>query len=162
MKDVKPIYKNDRKAPRLGKGEFSTKIITKELWKEFIKNFPEYKEKTWKEFKDDWEDLAQTIRYETAHNPLGVKLGSYTGELKYQYLPNTFQAKDNKTSEEIGEPVVYLNILTKGKVGKIIWERKKAARFNKMLNFFGFSAHREIDQHVKNVNPDSVRTARIH
>ncbi len=146
---MKPIYSNDRKAPRMRKGKFSKMIITRELWKKFIAEFPEYKEMSWKDFYNNWLDIAQTIRQETVNNPLGVKLGSYTGELKLQYLPHKFKAEDAVTSGELGEKINFLNIPMKGKVAKVKWERRWAVKFNKILQFYAFDETREINQMAK-------------
>lgn len=155
------MYTNDRKAPRMGKGKFSKQVLTKELWKAFKKEHPrEYKDMTWENFVKRWDELAETIRYESVHNPLGVRLGAYTGELKFQYLPHKFKAPDLKGSEEIGEDINHLNISTKGKVFKLKWERRWAVKFNKMLQFFAFEPHRKTYSLIKDVNNDSVRTAR--
>lgn len=47
---MKPTYSNDRKAPRMRKGEFSKMVVTKELYDKFIEEFPEYKNMDWKNF----------------------------------------------------------------------------------------------------------------
>jgi hypothetical protein len=160
---VKPTYSNDRKAPRMRKGKFSKMIISKDLWRKFTKEFPEYKEMSWKDFYDNWLDIAETIRHETVNNPLGVKLGSYTGELKLQYLPHKFIAEDLSSSEEIGEKVNHLNITTRGKVAKIKWERRWAVKFNKMLQLYAFDETREINQMAKEYidkHSDKLRVSR--
>lgn len=163
MSYVKPTYKPDPKAPRMKKGKYSSQVVTKELWKEFTRAFPEYKKMSWKDFSDYWKDLSETIREETITNPLGVKLGHYTGELKYQYLPYKFKAKDNNTSAEEGMEINYVNLVTKGKVGKVKWERRWAVRFNKMLQFYAFEPTREMEDMAKihtDANPEAIRTSR--
>lgn len=151
------------KLPRTPKGQFSSQIVTKELWKEFIKDFPEYSKIDYKTFQSKWEDIAETIRNESITNPLGVKLGSYTGELKYQYLPYNFKAIDNKTSNDLGKKIEHLNLVTKGKVGKIKWERRWASKFNKVLQFFAYEPDRRMvilsKQHTDK-NPNSIRVSR--
>lgn len=142
---MKPTYSNDRKAPRMRKGQFSKMVITKELYKRFIKEFPEYANMTWKEFFNNWLEIAERIRYYAIYNPLGVKLGSYTGELKFQYLPHKFVAKDFSTSEKEGEEKEHLNIAQRGKVPTIKWERRWAVKFNKWLQFYAFDETREIN-----------------
>lgn len=144
MKPTKPVYSNDRKAPRMKKGEFSKMIVTKELWRRFRREFPEYKDMTWREFYDNWCDIAERIRYHSIYNPLGVKLGSYTGELKFQYLPYDFKAVDYYTSDQEGEEHIHLNIQEKGKVPRIKWERRWAVKFNKVLQFYAFDETRDV------------------
>lgn len=162
MKPTKARYSNDRKAPRMRKAQFSKQIITKELWKKFSKEYPEYK-LTWQEFQATWMDIAQVIRTEIVENPLGVKLGSYTGELKYQYISANPKYVNHDTSNELGQDIPHLNIVTKGKVGKVKWERRWAVKFNKVLQFWAFDPFRDIHTLAKNhtdANPDSIRVSR--
>jgi len=144
---VKPVYSNDRKAPRMRKAEFSKMVVTNELFKKFKKEFPEYK------------------RYEAIYNPLGVKLGSYLGELKMQFIPYKFKAVDRGKSDEVGEKIHHLNIETKGKVPRIKWERRHAVKFNKILQFYAFDETRDVKtlaaEYIRNDNVDKIRTARV-
>lgn len=160
----KLVYSNNRKAPRMRKGNFSKKIVTKELWKEFTKTFPEYKDMSWTTFSDSWKEIAETIRTEAMTNPQGVKLGSYTGELKLQYITPAFKGADYKNSQELGMKIHYPNLVSKGKVAAIRWERRWAVKFNKMLSFFGFEPTREMTklkaEHAEK-SPDTIRVARI-
>lgn len=160
---MKPIYSNDRTAPRMRKAKYSELVITSELWKELKKKSPEFKGKSVKELNNMWEDLAATIREQAIQNPLGIKLGSYTGELKLQYLPYKFKAEDKGVSEAEGERIEHVNLMTRGKVAKLKWERRWAVRFNKMLQFFAFGATRELDKLAQEYileHPEKVRVAR--
>lgn len=155
------IYTNDKKAPRMRKAKFSKPVISKELWKKFTQSSPEYKKMKWEEFTNLWKDISETIRQETITNPLGVKLGSYTGELKLQYCSTKVRNMD--LSNELGEPVNHINIVSRGKVAFIKWERRWAVKFNKMLQFFAFEPTREMNKMAKiyvDKNPDKLRTAR--
>lgn len=158
---MKPTYSNDRKAPRMRKGEFSKMVITKELHEKFIKEFPEYKDMSWKDFYQNWLDIAEMIRHETVHNPLGVKLGSHTGELKLQFLPYKFKAEDRATSEKQGEKLNHLQIESKGKTAKIKWERRWAVKFNKILQFYAFDETRELNKLAAAYVPENVDKLRI-
>lgn len=160
---MKPTYSNDTKAPRMRKGEFSNLVVTKELYKRFCVDFPEYK-LTWNEFYQVWLSIAEKIRQEAIYNPLGVKLGSYTGELKLQFLPYKFEAIDHTTSSKLGQKVKHLNIDDKGKVAKIKWERRWAVKFNKILQFYAFDETRELHKMAKehvDKNGEKLRVARI-
>lgn len=160
---MKPRYSVDKKAPRMGKGKFSVQIVTKELWRTFKRLSPEYKNMTWDEFYKNWQDIAETIRTETVTNPLGIKLGSYTGELKLQYLPYKFESVDHKTSEELGTTVNHVGLVTRGKNAKIKWERRWAVKFNKMLQFYAFDPTRDICQLANlyiEANPEKLRVSR--
>lgn len=162
---MKPTYSNDRKAPRMRKGEFSKMVVTKELHDKFIKEFPEYKDMSWKDFYQYWLEIAAKARHEAIYNPLGVKLGSYLGELKLQFIPYKFKAINKAASEIEGTPIPYLNIETKGKVPRIKWERRWAVKFNKILQFYAFDETRELNklatQYMREDNIEKIRIARV-
>jgi hypothetical protein len=145
------------------KGKFSKSVINKELWKEFKELYPEYGKMSNQDLNKVWGDIAEVLRIETITNPLGVKLASYTGELKFQYLPYKFEAIAQSESEEAGGSIRHLNVVQKGKVGKIKWERRWAVKFNKILQFYAFEATREMSklakQHVS-ANPEKLRMSR--
>lgn len=144
------------------KGDFSKMVVTKELWKRFLKEHPEHK-LTWPEFYQNWLDIAETVREEAIYNPLGVKLEKFTGELKLQYLPHKFKAVDHATSTDLGQQVNHVNIAEKGKVAKIKWERRWAVKFNRMLQFYAFNETRVLNkmaaEHIR-ANPENVRVSR--
>lgn len=164
MKPLKHMYSNDRKAPRMRKAAFSKIVVTKELFEKFKKEFPEHKIE-WKQFYQSWLDISKKVRHEAMHNPLGVKLGSYLGELKLQYIPYKFLAIDNGTSQKEGITLPYLNIQNKGKVPRIKWERRWAVKFNKILQFYAFDATRDLNRiardYMNDDNADKVRVARV-
>lgn len=161
---MKPVYSNDRTAPRMKKGEFSKMVITKKLLTKFKDEFPEYKNMDWKTFYQTWLEIADMIRYEAIYNPMGVKLGSYLGELKLQYLPYKLKAEDFDLSQKEGTKLNYLNIDIKGKNVKIKWERREAVKRNKVLQFYAFDQTRELNRlsaTYMEKNSDKLRTARV-
>lgn len=154
------MYSNDRKAPRMKKAEFSINVVDRKLWRQFKQK---HRNISWEEFYQLWQDIAETIREEAIFNPLGVKLGQFMGELKFQYLPHNPKMTDLGTSQLIGEEVNYVNLVTKGKTGKVKWERRWAVKFNRMLQFYAFEPTREIILMAKkraDEDPDSIRVAR--
>ncbi len=161
---MKPVYSNNRKAPRMRKAEFSKMVVTKELYKKFIKEFSEYKDMQWNEFYSKWLEIAEKIRYEAVNNPLGVKLGSYIGEIKVQYIPYQMEILSREESRRQGEVVNVHNFDSKGKPARVKWERRWAAKFNKILQFYAFNETRELTkaahEYIVN-NPTAIRVARI-
>lgn len=161
---MKPVYSNNRKAPRMRKGGFSKMVVTRELYQKFIREFPEYRNMKWEEFYGKWLQIAEKIRYEAVNNPLGVKLGSYTGELKIQYIPYKMDVVDKGNSQKEGEEVRPFNFDSKGKPARVKWERRWAVKFNKILQFYAFDETRELTkaagEYILN-NPTSIRVARI-
>lgn len=160
MKDERPLYIVDKKGPRMKKGKFSKSVVTKELHKRFIENYPEYKDMGWAEFYGSWKEIAESIRIEAATNPFGIKLGSYAGELVLEYMPSSMKMIDRGKSQDLGKNVTYVNLITKGKTAKLKWSRKEAVKFNDILGFYSFSETREINQlckkHIEQ-NPGSLR-----
>lgn len=134
----KKLYKNGLSLPRLGKREFSICLINKELWKKAIKDNADYRYMSYEEFLNIWMLISKKFKDTVVDNALGIKAPFFIGEWKIQYLPYKFENCDYNTSEQIGEKVKHLNLHSKGKSGKLVWERKIARRFNKMLNLFAF------------------------
>ena len=135
------IYVNNMKLPRLGKGEFSKQLVTNELCKK-ASSISSIKME-WKEFLFIWKLICNEIIKEVCSNPLGVKLAFFTGEFKVQYLPYKMDTVDIPISTQIGEVVPQLYMHSKGKVGTLVWERKAARKFNRLLDLYGFEAHQE-------------------
>lgn len=160
---MRPVYENNRNAPRMKKGKYSKNIVSTDAWKRFKAAFPEHNI-TWKDFYSAWCDIAETVRTEAVENPLGVKLGSYTGELKVQFTPKKIETLDVLTSEEVGEGLGFLNLNTRDKVIKVKWERRWAVRFNRFLQFFAFDPVREIQESASKYadnNSNKIRIARV-
>lgn len=152
------------KLPRMKKRKYITEIISLDTFNSFKEKFPEYQDMTFETFKQRWEEIASVMREEIITNPLGIKLGSYTGELKYQYLPYKYKARDIATTEQIGKVHNFVNLNTKGKVGVIKWERRWAVKFNKILQFYAFTPFRNLNLMAKkhtDENPNNIRISRI-
>ncbi len=137
-------YTNDKSAPRLGKAEFSTSIVSDELYEKWKLAHPEASSLSKKEFLNIWDSITDKIQYEATNNPQGVKLAFNCGDIRIQYIPKVLKAIDVSSSNAIGEAVPFLNITSKGKVAKISWVRKAAARFNPQILLFAFKHTRKI------------------
>lgn len=161
---MKRRFSYNTKAPRMRKGEFSKSVVTKKLFTKFKKEFPEYKDMSWSTFYAIWLEIAGKIRHEVVYNPLGVKLSSYCGELKVQYVPYLLDTTDYQASTELGYKVPYMNLETRGKVFRVKWERREAVKWNKILQFYAFDSVRETCRMAHNyfkMHPDRLRTARV-
>lgn len=161
---MKPKYYNDRKGPRMRKGEFSKSVVTRELYKRFIKENPEYKSLTWRDFYDTWLEIAAKIRQEAIYNPLGTKLAYFCGELKLQFLPFKMDTVDEIASQKYGFEVLHHRLDTRGKVPTIKWERRKAVKMNWILQFYAFNETREVrrlTKHYLKDNAHRLRTSNI-
>ena len=155
---------SDRKGPRFRRKEYTYKISIDELFEEFIKNYPEYK-LTKKEFQHIWLDiLVPEIQNETVNNPLGFKAPFYIGEFKLQWLPYRPEKYDFDHKTKTGEEVPRINLQNGGKYHKLKWERRNAVRYNRWLQFYGFTHNREIDRLAKKKlaeNPGDMRVSRV-
>lgn len=153
----------DKNAPRFRREKYAVNLITDELIKEFKNKYPEYKELPDSKIKKDIKKMFEEVANEAITNPLGIKLPNYIGELKLQYIPYDFKAVDQTTSAELGERVNFLNIETRKKVARIIWTRRWAVKFNRMLQFYAFEpsgvfGHKANEYVLK--NPEKLRVAR--
>lgn len=148
---------NDRKAPRLGKAEFSTHIITEQLYQEWIKDTDQ--DINYSQFLKIWDSIADKVRNEIVINPMGIKLPFFCGEIKVQFLPKKIKGKDYDLSQKEKEELPFLNIITKGKVAKISWIRKNAYRFNQNIMLFAFEQSRLIG---KNLNVALTENPQIY
>lgn len=157
------VHKAGSRLPRLGKGDFSTILLSHDFYKRIIKENPEFSHISWKEFQRIWVLIAEEIKIEAATNPLGVKLPLFLGELKNQYLPYKKEVQDHVLSQQEGDNIPLLNLHSKGKVGKLIWERKGARRFNKVLDLWAFEPSdlfRDLASEALRKTPDKFRIAR--
>jgi hypothetical protein len=158
------ILVSSPKGPRFSKLKYTHKISTKELFEDFQKRYPEY-DIDLKEFEHIWLDLiAPEIQKEAALNPLGIKLPFYVGELKLQWLPYRPKEIDFNHKDRQGEIVPLLNLMNGGKVPKLKWERRNAVRYNRWLQFYGFTPSREIEKLAKKKieeNPNDLRVSRV-
>lgn len=160
----KEVYNNDLSLPRLGKGKFSKILVDKELWKKAVEENPDYKYMSYKEFQSIWIAISDLFKETVIDNPLGIKAPFFIGEWKIQYLPYKLDVTDYKTSEEIGEKVPFLNLHSKGKNCKLVWERRMARRYNSMLNLYAFEPLQqgfrdEVSKAIMS-NPNKYRVSR--
>lgn len=151
---------NDRKAPRLGKAEFSTVIVNEKLYQDWKEFNPEYN-LTYKEFLNIWDSIVDNIRKEVSINPMGIKLPFSTGEIRVQFLPKIIKATDNELSSIENEKINFSNIITRGKVAKVSWIRKNAIKFNPNIILFAFEQSRIINQELAKVLWDKPEIFRI-
>lgn len=139
---------NDKKAKRFGKSRFSTNIFCKALYEEWIGENPHYSHISFEEYSRIWKQVTEQVQDVVVNNPQGIKFPFHCGEMIVQYLPKIIKATDIAAAIEIGDKVNHLNIATKGKVAKISWIRKLAARFNPQIVLFGFEQTRILGQKV--------------
>ena len=117
-----------------------------------------------KECKEIWDKIGYTIQREVVENPLGVVFPFYNGEIKTQYLPYKKKTVDWIASGEIGKEVPQLYLNSKGKVSKLIWERREARRYNKSIEMFAFEFLQKIvkdSAKAVSKNPEKYRVAKV-
>lgn len=155
---------SDRGGPRFRKTKYTYKISISEVYEKFKKDYPEFTISK-KEFESIWLDiLVPEIQNEIVNNPLGFKTPFYNGELKLQWLPYKPKKYDFDHKTKTGDEVPKIDLKNGGKVHKLKWERRNAVRYNRWLQFYGFTHNREIDKLVKNKlnsNPGDMRVSRV-
>ncbi len=148
MEFGKPIKQLDRTKPRFRDTEFKQNLISEKLYKEFKKT---HKDSTLKEIQFNKLINKILIKYtdKTIENTDGVELPFYLGQIKINYI-SYLETADAKKSGEVGKLVRSFNWDTGQRVGKIVWKRKYALRFNKDLKTVAFNGCRNFTQKVKN------------
>ena len=156
---------NDRKAPRLGKKEFSTNIVDIELYKIWKKDNPQYGDISYSQYMKVWENITNVIDNTLITNPQGIKLPYTCGELVIQFLPKVVKAYNEIVTAEEVVRINYLNIATKGKIAKISWIRKYAARFNPPIMLFAHEPTRHLGKKLTKqleINPEIFRNSKMN
>ena len=115
---------------------YTKKVISKELYEKWIKQYPEYSNYSFKDFKKFWETIASQYKKVITSNPHGVRLSFYMGDISLKYVFFTEVNRNYKLSNQINEPVGHLNFITSGKPGKIVWSVDYARKFNAELPLF--------------------------
>lgn len=124
--------------------KYTKKIISKELYQKWIKDFPEYSKYSFKEFKNFWYMIADQYKETICSNTHGVRLPLYTGDISLKYVVSTDVNRNYNSSKLIGEDIGHLNLITSGKNGKIVWSVDYARKFNSELPMIGFQACRDL------------------
>lgn len=164
MMSGKIIYKKDLSLPRFTKTEFSEILVNKEFYKTEIED-RQLNVDSYEEFFNIWCLIADKVKEQVATNPLGVHLPFFMGDLKVNYLPYKIPLVNDILSQEVGVAVPQLFLNSKGKRASIVWERKEARRFNRMLNLYAFepmqATFRNRVKEVLRTNPNLYRTGKL-
>ena len=138
----------DRKKPRFRTNSLRTLVVTEQLYKEWKQENPELKKyiNSFGSFKKYWKSVATEIQHEVSSNPLGVKLPFFCGELSVKYTE--IEALDRNRTTDISNKIPLLNWHSFSKVGKLIWDIEKAAKFNTFIKFYGLKGVREFNVRI--------------
>lgn len=149
---------------RFSKKKYKTRIICKELFDTWKKEHPEFKMPY-----IQWLAYSKLIMEEYVNevitNTNGVRLPFYMGDLDLKFSPKRDKPVNIKETAESGSVSNHMNLVTNGRVGKIVWSCTHARRFNKFLPLTGFEGNKVfVDKAKKQFinNPelfrDSVRS----
>jgi len=144
--------------------KYTKKVITKELYNKWKKTYPEYSHYSFLEFKKFWKMLANEYKEEVVSNSHGVRLSFYMGDMSLKYVVSTETNKNYKSSNEVGEPVGHLNLITSGKNGKIVWSIDYARKFNNQLPIVAFQSCRDFTHKAAEAfreNPELFRITKV-
>lgn len=148
---------------RFGKSKYKTKIVSEETYKLWIKEYPEYENITFKEFRDRCNDLLIALRNEAVENVDGIRLSQYMGDISIKYVP--VEKSINAASSLLAEKEVKnLNFGTIGKTAKVVWVRDYASKFNRFIHFIAFSAHTNFKKLAKEkckTDPFAIKNSRL-
>lgn len=110
--------------------EFTDDLIDYNLFLEWKKN-TQFKDKSFEDFLIIWDAIAETYINTVVENTDGARLGMYIGDLSCQYVPVEYIL-------EKGKKVRPLNLMSYGKVGKIVLETGKTRKFNVYSSLYAF------------------------
>jgi hypothetical protein len=142
--------------------KYTKKIITKELYDKWLLENKEYEHISYDTFKKYWKHIAEKIVNLTCSNTHGVKLPQYMGELSLKYVIST-TIKNYSASEKLKEDIPYINLISNGKVGKIVWSVLYARKLNSELPMLGFQSCRKFTKKAYNSfveNPELFRVSK--
>lgn len=122
--------------------KYTKKIISEDLYRKWIQEYPEYSKYSFKEFCNFWKVLADKYVDKICTNSHGVKLAFNNGEIALKYVNSTNLNKNYNISNIAKEPVGYLNFSTSGKNGKIVWSTAHVRKINTELPLLAFKACR--------------------
>jgi len=132
--------KNDLSGPRFRPKEYTTKLITNELYKEWKSKNRQFSYLTYSEFKEVWWMLCELIIDTTVNETEGVRIPYYLGDFSLGYVKTYEKLVDNAASNLVGEDIPYINTHTNGKSGKIIWSVSHSRKKNNACLLYAFHA----------------------
>lgn len=122
--------------------KYTKKVITKDLYSKWIKEYPEYSIYSYKDFYNFWILLSKEYIDTIVTNTHGVRLSFYMGDLSLKYVTSSNLNRNYKKSIEAKTPTGHLNFITSGKNGKIVWSVDYARKFNSELPLIAFKSCR--------------------
>lgn len=144
--------------------KYTKKVITKELYKKWIQNYPEYSKYSFNEFKKYWDIIASKYKELIVNTTHGIRLPFYMGDMSLKYVNSSELNKNYHNSKKANEDVGHLNFITSGKNGKIVWSVDYARKFNSELPLIGFQACRDLTQKAAfsfKENPELFRITKV-
>lgn len=115
------------------------------MYSKWKKLYPEYKDHSFKQFKDYLKIVMTEYKEEVLTNPHGVRFPFYMGDMAIKYVPPIL---DYRKSVEIKKPLNFLNLATNGRPGKLVWSVDYARKFNKYLPYMAFERCRNFRNEV--------------
>jgi hypothetical protein len=157
------------KAPDLHKKRFRynkyfTEIVTEETYKKWKLDNPHLKKKinSFASFRKYWRRIADCIVEEVCTNPFGVKLPYYCGELSIKFANMDLKPINKRASINNNTSVPHLNWNSSERVGKLVWNVNKSAKFNSMIMYYGFKGTREFNQNVNKALMETPELFRVY
>ena len=136
-KKPRPVKKPNRFAPRFRKEEFTHQVVNEDLYKRWKKETGN--KMTFREFRDIWDKIADTIQEQVVNNPHGVRLPFYNGDLVSNYVTMLKRHMNKWASENAGYEIPELDWHSNRRPGKIIWSINHARKQHRWLILFAFA-----------------------
>lgn len=155
------------KAPDLHKKRFRynkyfTHVVSEEVYKKWREENPHLKDKinSFQSFSKYWTKIAKAIVSEVCINPNGVKLPYYCGELSIKYANIDLKPVNKRASIIMQKSIPHLNWNTSERLGKLVFNIKRASKFNAMIAYYGFKGTRVFNVAVNKAmieNPENFK-----
>lgn len=145
---------------RFGKKKYNSYVVNKDLYKNWIKEYPEHSHINYGMFSLYCDKLLKEFAKQVL-NPLNnVTLPFYCGELSIKFVnPKNKNKLHIYRTDKIEVP--YLNFSTNGKIGKVIFSPRSHSRYNGRLAMVGFEPYTNLRLRASKVMkeiPEAIKT----
>lgn len=141
--------------------KYTKKIISKDLYKKWLIENPQFSKYSYKEFCDFWKLLAEKHVETVVTTPHGVKLNNNLGHIALKYATSTYLNRNYRNTILANEPVGHLNFGTGGKNGKVVWSVGAVRKINIDLPLIGFQACRNFTTKAANAFKETPELFKI-
>lgn len=130
---------------RVSYNNVTLKVISKEFYKKWLEEYPEYSNISYNLWEKYWLLLADEYTSTILSNPIGVDLPYHNGTISIMYSPNKVDPVI-KSNLDISDDIISTNLHSRRRLGKIVYS---TVAFNKFIwsnKFTGYEPFREFNK----------------